>query len=449
MAADNGAIAAAMCTKAFVHLSVGDVEAAANDGRASIAAARSRSRSSESGSSATGARGKSTVARIVSGPPAAIVNRLRHVARDRLPPLLRLRCDLLHELLSIAGNRLGRSLRRIASTGLQALALYLPDASTPRSHPAGWGCWTEEIVDILSICQTAEDEATVLGEVCSKVRRQLHAASVAHTSRGTRSAQLSSRPAEIGLISPSRRVRSKPASRSRRTATTTVSKRPRPSGTAARSLVRRGAMDAQDRPTICREHRPFSRWQPAPAPSAVSAVLARRTSAGTPAVSELLGAAPVMVELAARCERAAAAPFAVLVEGESGTGKELIARALHRLGPRRDRPFCTLNCAALPDDLVEAELFGHVRGAFTGAVGDRPGVFEEANGGTLFLDEIGELSARAQAKLLRVVQEGELRRVGENLSRRIDVRIVAATNRELRQEPPPAISGRICCIGST
>jgi transcriptional regulator with GAF, ATPase, and Fis domain len=149
---------------------------------------------------------------------------------------------------------------------------------------------------------------------------------------------------------------------------------------------------------------------------------------------ELIGTSAVIGDVRIAIERAAKAPFSVLVEGESGSGKELVARALHRTGSRRDRPFCTLNCAALPDDLVEAELFGHVRGAFTGAIAERPGVFEEAHGGTLFLDEIGELSLRAQAKVLRVIQDGELRRVGENLSRRVDVRIVAATNRDLRVE---------------
>src|SRR5262249_29578613 len=122
------------------------------------------------------------------------------------------------------------------------------------------------------------------------------------------------------------------------------------------------------------------------------------------------------------------------ITGESGSGKELVAREIHRAGPRRDRPFCTLNCAALPVELVESEVFGHARGAFTGAVGERAGVFEEAHTGTLFLDEVGELSPRAQAKVLRVIQEGELRRVGENNSRRVDVRIVSATNRDLRQE---------------
>jgi transcriptional regulator with PAS, ATPase and Fis domain len=130
--------------------------------------------------------------------------------------------------------------------------------------------------------------------------------------------------------------------------------------------------------------------------------------------------------------RAARAPFHVVIEGESGSGKELVARAIHRLGPRRHAPFCALNCAALADDLVEAELFGHARGAFTGAVAERKGLFEEADGGILVLDEVGELSARAQAKVLRAIQEGEVRRVGENCTRTVDVRIVAATNRPLR-----------------
>jgi transcriptional regulator with GAF, ATPase, and Fis domain len=150
--------------------------------------------------------------------------------------------------------------------------------------------------------------------------------------------------------------------------------------------------------------------------------------------TEILGDSRQMQDVRQAIERASAAPFPVLVEGESGSGKELVARAIHRRSPRRERPFCSMNCAALPDDLVESELFGHARGAFTGAIAERPGVFEEAHTGTLFLDEIGELSMRAQAKVLRTVQEGELRRVGENVSRRVDVRIVVATNRDLRQE---------------
>jgi transcriptional regulator with AAA-type ATPase domain/tetratricopeptide (TPR) repeat protein len=150
--------------------------------------------------------------------------------------------------------------------------------------------------------------------------------------------------------------------------------------------------------------------------------------------SELIGSSPAALALREAVARAARAPFPVLVEGESGSGKELVARAIHRLGSRRERRLCTLNCAAIADELVEAELFGHARGAFTGAVGERAGLFEEADGGTLFLDEVGELSARAQAKLLRVLQDGEVRRVGENMPRRVDARIVAATNRGLEDE---------------
>jgi transcriptional regulator with GAF, ATPase, and Fis domain len=148
----------------------------------------------------------------------------------------------------------------------------------------------------------------------------------------------------------------------------------------------------------------------------------------------LLGGSAAMVALRARVLRVAAAPFHVLVDGESGSGKELVARALHAAGPRRQRRLCTVNCAALTDELLEAELFGHARGAFTGAVRDRAGLFEEADGGTLFLDEVGELSLRAQAKLLRVIQDGEVRRVGESHARRVDARLVAATNRVLADE---------------
>ncbi len=151
-------------------------------------------------------------------------------------------------------------------------------------------------------------------------------------------------------------------------------------------------------------------------------------------LGELLGSSDAASALRASVLRAARAPFPVLIEGESGSGKELVARGVHRFGPRRDRRLCTVNCAALADDLLEAELFGHARGAFTGAVGERAGLFEEADGGTIFLDEVGELSPRAQAKLLRVLQDGEVRRVGENMPRRIDARIVAATNRRLDEE---------------
>lgn len=151
-------------------------------------------------------------------------------------------------------------------------------------------------------------------------------------------------------------------------------------------------------------------------------------------VPELVGDSAAMVAVREAIVRAAASPFPVVIEGESGSGKELAARAIHARSSRRDRRFCAINCAALVEDLVEAELFGHVRGAFTGAVTDRPGVFEDATGGTLFLDEVAELGGRVQAKLLRSLQEGEIRRLGESLVRRVDVRVVAATNRPLARE---------------
>jgi transcriptional regulator with GAF, ATPase, and Fis domain len=157
------------------------------------------------------------------------------------------------------------------------------------------------------------------------------------------------------------------------------------------------------------------------------------------AVPELLGVSEAMTNVRRAIVRAAAAPFNVLIEGESGVGKELVARAVHQLSARRERKFCDVNCAALPEDLLESELFGHARGAFSGAVVDRIGLFEEADGGTLLLDEAADLSARAQAKLLRVIQQQEVRRVGESFVRKIDVRIVAAANRDMRAE---AAAGR-------
>jgi DNA-binding NtrC family response regulator len=143
---------------------------------------------------------------------------------------------------------------------------------------------------------------------------------------------------------------------------------------------------------------------------------------------DIIGQSAAIHALRDAIARAAGTVFPVLIEGESGTGKELVARALHRLSPRRDRRFSAINCAAFTDELFEAELFGYARGAFTGAVGSRAGLIEDAQDGTLFLDEVGDLSARAQAKLLRTLQEREVRRLGENASRRVDVRLVAATN---------------------
>jgi DNA-binding NtrC family response regulator len=153
----------------------------------------------------------------------------------------------------------------------------------------------------------------------------------------------------------------------------------------------------------------------------------------TPRLPEFIGEHPVILEVSRRIRLAAPHTAAVLVQGPTGTGKELVARALHRLSQRSSRPFVALNCAAIPESLLEAELFGHARGAFTGAVQGRIGRVEAAHGGTLFLDEIGEMPLALQAKLLRFVERGEVQRVGENEPIKVDVRIVAATHRSLLQ----------------
>ncbi len=149
---------------------------------------------------------------------------------------------------------------------------------------------------------------------------------------------------------------------------------------------------------------------------------------------EIVGESAAMREVLALVQKVAASKATVLIEGETGTGKELVARAIHAASDRRENLFVAVNCAALSEGILESELFGHRRGAFTGAVADRKGLFEVADGGTLFLDEISETTPALQAKLLRVLQEGEVRPVGENRPRPVDVRIVAATNRKLEDE---------------
>ena len=147
--------------------------------------------------------------------------------------------------------------------------------------------------------------------------------------------------------------------------------------------------------------------------------------------THFIGQSNVFLDSVERASRAAALNRPVLVIGERGTGKELVAERLHRLSPRWDGPLVTMNCAALPETLIEAELFGHEAGAFTGATRARQGRFEEADGGTLFLDELATLSASAQERLLRAVEYGEVTRIGSNKAIRVDIRIVAATNENL------------------
>ena len=148
----------------------------------------------------------------------------------------------------------------------------------------------------------------------------------------------------------------------------------------------------------------------------------------------IIGKSPRMRELFTMIQKVAGSTSSVLILGESGTGKELAARAIHTSSARRSKPFVAVNCGAIPETLIESELFGHKKGAFTGAVADRPGLFEQAEGGTLFLDEIGELPLLLQTKLLRVLQEREFRRVGDSVVRKTDVRVLAASNRDLQEQ---------------
>ncbi|MFP4129905.1 MAG: sigma-54-dependent transcriptional regulator [Halorhodospira sp.] len=149
-------------------------------------------------------------------------------------------------------------------------------------------------------------------------------------------------------------------------------------------------------------------------------------------VGGIVGNCQAMQQVFERIRKVAPTGTSVLILGESGTGKELVARALHERSDRHEGPLVAVNCAAIPEGLIEAELFGHERGAFTGAVGARAGLVESADGGTLLLDEIGELPQQAQGRLLRVLQEGEIRRIGSTASRRVDIRLVAATHRDLK-----------------
>lgn len=163
-------------------------------------------------------------------------------------------------------------------------------------------------------------------------------------------------------------------------------------------------------------------------------VLLRREVAGKLQVEGIIGQDPAISEILRIVRKVAPSNSTVLIQGESGTGKEVIARAIHRLSPRAQRPFVAINCSAIPDTLIENELFGHERGAFTGATERKIGLIESADKSTLFLDEIGDLGAGVQAKLLRVLQEREIRRVGGNESIRVDVRLLAATNHNLAEE---------------
>jgi DNA-binding NtrC family response regulator len=370
------------------------------------------------------------LARLV-GAEACLTSGLRDEATDMLGPPTMWECvprvyRLAHDWLETraGGNHDGQraletKIRRLGATGITRW---------------GWGRmgmpWLHALPSLLQTVNEAEDELSALRGGCQWMATECGAEASAFldvedatTVAGTSSARLEftdvERRAAIDAASPA--VTTRPDG-------VLVSAPVRYAGAKIGALIASGP---SDRLTTLSEACASLAALCAPAMRTRIDTLALRRHSHE-RIPEIVGTSAAMAALRDTIARAAASSFAVLIEGESGSGKELVARAVHRLSARRERRFAALNCAALSDELAESELFGHSRGAFTGAVGPRIGLIEEAHAGTLFLDEVGELSARAQAKLLRALQEREVRRVGENAPRPVDVRVIAATNRSLR-----------------
>ncbi|HET7217960.1 MAG TPA: sigma 54-interacting transcriptional regulator, partial [Vicinamibacterales bacterium] len=369
--------------------------------------------------------------------PASVLERVTALSARTVPRLSRARA---RTALALSDPRCSLStvmeeVRRVtivtgASALLPADVPYPPWPASPQSRSAPM---VHDIVSILQACQQDDDPPAVVRRVTSIVRDRTASTGVAVFSAE-----------DCGLVARARfgrlpRVRLGERAVALRSAV--GPEHERGIWEAAWPILHRDVLAGA---IVCQwdrlEARPASDLVSlaATAAAALGPVVDQLRAPNVPAVSttgaiaELLGSSEAMARVRQAIDRAALAPFPVVIEGESGAGKELVARAIHEHGPRRARAFCAVNCAALTDDLFEAELFGHARGAFTGAIADRAGLFEHADGGTLFLDEVIELSARAQAKLLRALQEGEIRRVGETRSRRVDVRIIAACNRSLQ-----------------
>ena len=354
----------------------------------------------------------------------------RRVARRlrlaRLPPLLRARADWLAGCVSGDTNEAALRARRagadgILRTGKARIVMEI----------------LEHLSSLLTMCQQPGDDAALLGEAASRTRQLLQAKAVAVFATG--------RALPVAGDGRGWNVESALAARCS-AASHTCGPEPDGESVSAAAAIRTvnrpiGALAAVWPAQAVVDPR-RARLLLEAAALALSPVLrawaASANAPSSPDMPEMVGVSAGITGVRDAVRRVARVPFPVLIQGESGVGKELVARAIHRLSPRAARPFRALNCAAMAEELVEAELFGHAQGAYTGAVTARAGLFEDAHGGTLFLDEVSELSPRAQAKLLRVLQEGEVRRVGETVARRADVRIVAASNTALA----PAVDAR-------
>jgi DNA-binding NtrC family response regulator len=418
------AVARAHYAMAFAHLAAGDLHGVERDVAMCITAARA----ARDPLRAIKARLIAAEASRRAGSQGAVQRHLQLVTRAgraALPATVRARLVLLADLPNGIANAVRK---QVASTGLHGLALFAPSEVHQRAFSA-----YDAAIDILNLCQTGDEDVAVLGEICRRVRQRVGAIAVAIFAReGQTLARLAAdghtiEPAIAERTMDIRQAIPPGQYHERLEGGVPI----RVAGETLGALTARWTLVSPPEPARVEM---VLTMAAAAAATAVAAAIARRRSAVAAGIVDILGVSPAIADVREAVERAAAAPFTVLVEGESGSGKELVARALHRRSVRRDRPFTAINCAALPDDLIDAELFGHSRGAFTGALSERMGVFEESHLGTLFFDEVGELSARGQAKVLRTLQDGEVRRVGENLPRRVDVRLVAATNRDLRQE---------------
>jgi DNA-binding NtrC family response regulator len=376
--------------------------------------------------------------------PLAQSDVLRRLIRARGPRLARARARIALALdAAQPRDAIEAAVRRVAlATGARAL---MPDAGLlpwPWPTPPGLprSPMIHDIVAVLEVCQHDADPDATLQRLCALLLERTAAAGTAvltSVDGALMPLGRSGRPPQPSFAERAQSLRA------------TIGPERAADGVAAAWTIRQGdeltgvlAARWTDGPPTDASVVLLQAASAAMAPVVALARatrLARAAAASRQADEALIGSSAAMIRVRAAIERAAPSPFPVLIEGESGAGKELVARAIHAKSDRRNRRFAALNCAALADDLIEAELFGHARGAFTGAIAERAGLFEEADGGTLFLDEVGELSPRAQAKLLRAIQEGEIRRVGETRSRKVDARIVAATNRSLEAE---AAAGR-------
>jgi DNA-binding NtrC family response regulator len=343
--------------------------------------------------------------------------RLKTLSKVMLPPLL--------------AKRLAHALERLATPSAHESPAVFASAARPASNQED----VDGLAELLSHCHDIEDEREALVRAALAIRKQIGALAVGiFGGAGTGAAPLAVAGAASHVMAQRCITLGQPIGMERIAGGFEAATPVRYLARVIGSIACRWSIDG-----------PPSRDRTAAFCSAAAAACAPLVytlldrHATPPVVStkssvELVGVSAAMEDVRRAVARAANAPFTVLIEGESGSGKELVARAIHQTGCRRERRFCPLNCAAMPEDLVDTELFGHAKGAFTGAAVERVGLFESADQGTVFLDEVGELSLRAQAKLLRVLQEGEIRRIGETFTRSIDARLVAATNRSLRAE---------------